>query len=88
LKILVLLIFTVLTIYVTEAIINAGSLAGGLFAGSLCDQYGLRSGIFASAIITLVAVAIQASAVHETAFCVGRFLLGASITANGTAAPV
>jgi MFS family permease len=70
------------------AIINAGSVAGRLFAGSLCDRYGRRSGILTSAIIALVVVAIQASATHEAAFCIGRFLLGVSITVNGTAAPV
>lgn len=70
------------------AIINAGSVLGGLFAGQLCDRYGRRSGVAVSAVITVVAVAIQASAVHEAAFCVGRFLLGVAITVNGTAAPV
>lgn len=32
-------------------------------------------------------VIIQAAAVHEAMFCVGRFLLGAAITINGAAAP-
>lgn len=44
-------------------------------------------GIAASAAITVVAVAIQASATHEAAFLVGRILLGVAITVNGTAAP-
>ena len=70
------------------AMINAGSVIGGLFAGQLCDRWGRKMGIAASAVITLVAVAIQASATHEAAFLVGRVLLGISITVNGTAAPV
>jgi MFS family permease len=68
--------------------INAGSIAGGLFAGQLCDRWGRKMGIATSAVITLIAVAIQASATKEAAFLVGRFLLGVSITVNGTAAPV
>ncbi|KAJ9144701.1 Major facilitator superfamily domain, general substrate transporter [Pleurostoma richardsiae] len=70
------------------AMINAGSVIGGLFAGQLCDKWGRKMGIAASAVITLIAVAIQASATHEAAFLVGRILLGISITVNGTAAPV
>ena len=70
------------------AIINAGSVLGGLFAGQLCDKWGRKMGIAVSAAITIVAVAIQASATHEAAFLVGRILLGMSITVNGTAAPV
>jgi MFS family permease len=60
---------------------------GGLFAGQLCDRWGRKRGIATSAFITIVAVAIQASAIKEAAFIVGRFLLGVSITINGTAAP-
>lgn len=45
-------------------------------------------GVMVSALITVVAVAIQALATKEAAFLVGRFLLGVSITVNGTAAPV
>ncbi len=70
------------------AIINAGSVAGGLFAGQLCDTWGRKAGVATSAAITIIAVAIQASATHEAAFLVGRLLLGMSITVNGTAAPV
>ncbi|RFU29524.1 hypothetical protein B7463_g6815, partial [Scytalidium lignicola] len=70
------------------AMINAGSVVGGLFAGQMCDRWGRKMGIAASAVITLVAVAIQASATKEAAFLVGRILLGISVTVNGTAAPV
>ncbi|EOO04057.1 putative hexose transporter protein [Phaeoacremonium minimum UCRPA7] len=69
------------------ALINAGSVFGGLFAGQVCDQWGRKAGIALSAAITVVAVIIQAAAVHEAMFCIGRFLLGASITVNGAAAP-
>ncbi|KUI69084.1 Lactose permease [Cytospora mali] len=67
--------------------INAGSVLGGLFAGQLCDKWGRRAGILASAVLTFIAVAIQASATKEAAFIVGRILLGVSITINGCAAP-
>lgn len=70
------------------AMINAGSVAGGLFAGQLCDRWGRKMGVAASALFTVVAVAIQASATKEAAFLVGRFLLGVAVTVNGTAAPV
>ncbi|KUI55193.1 Lactose permease [Cytospora mali] len=72
---------------VNTAMINAGSVLGGLFAGQLCDKWGRRAGILASAILTFIAVAIQASATKEAAFIVGRILLGVSITINGCAAP-
>lgn len=67
--------------------INAGSVFGGLFAGQVSDIWGRKQGIALSAYITVVAVIIQAAAVHEAMFCVGRFLLGAAITVNGAAAP-
>lgn len=69
------------------ALINAGSVFGGLFAGQVCDRWGRKAGIALSAAITVVAVIIQAAAVHEAMFCIGRFLLGAAITVNGAAAP-
>ncbi|KAK5128525.1 hypothetical protein LTR85_003195 [Meristemomyces frigidus] len=69
------------------ALINVGSVLGGLFAGQICDKWGRKMGIAASAAITIVAVAIQASATKEAAFCVGRVLLGMAVTVNGVAAP-
>ncbi|KAH9905963.1 sugar transporter [Xylariomycetidae sp. FL2044] len=50
------------------AIINAGSLVGGLFAGHFTDKFGRKWDV--------------------AMFCIGRFLLGAAITMNATAAPV
>lgn len=46
------------------AIINAGSVFGGLFAGQLCDHFGRKWGIAVSAFFTIIAVAVQASATH------------------------
>ena len=69
------------------ALINAGSVFGGLFAGQVADRWGRRAGIALSALITIVGVIIQAAAVHEVMFCIGRFLLGTAITVNGAAAP-
>ncbi|RSL93126.1 hypothetical protein CEP52_013444 [Fusarium oligoseptatum] len=70
------------------AIINVGSIVGGLFAGQFTDAKGRKWGIGLSALFTAFGVAMQASAVHQIMFCVGRFLLGVSITVNATAAPV
>ncbi|KAL6408724.1 putative hexose transporter protein [Ilyonectria robusta] len=70
------------------AIINAGSIIGGLFAGQFSDAKGRKWGIALSAMFTALGVAIQASAVHQAMFCVGRFLLGVAITVNATAAPI
>lgn len=44
-------------------------------------------GVAVSAAITIVAIAIQASASKEAAFAIGRVLLGMAITVNGAAAP-
>ncbi|EFX04592.1 lactose permease [Grosmannia clavigera kw1407] len=57
------------------AIINAGSVIGGLSADQVCDRWGRKAGI------------IQAAAVHEAMFCIGRFFLGAAVTLNGVSAP-
>lgn len=67
--------------------INAGSVVGGTFAGQVADRWGRKQGIALAAYITIVAVVIQAAAVHEAMFCIGRFLLGVAITVNGASAP-
>jgi MFS family permease len=69
------------------ALINAGSVLGGLFTGQICDNWGRKMGIAVSAAITIIAVIIQGSATKEAAFGVGRVLLGMAVTVNGAAAP-
>lgn len=56
-------------------------------AGPIIDTFGRKWGIAITAIIAMVGAAIQGAAVHEAMFCIGRLLVGVSVTTGATAAP-
>jgi MFS family permease len=57
------------------------------FAGPLSDKYGRKWGIAVTAILAIVGATIQGAAVHEAMFCIGRLIVGVSITTGSVAAP-
>lgn len=57
------------------------------FAGPISDRFGRKWGMAITAIISIVGAVIQGAAVHIAMFCLGRVLVGFSITTGATAAP-
>ena len=69
------------------AIVFVGSVIAMPFAGPMCDRLGRKWGIAITAMIAIAGAAIQSAAVHEAMFCIGRMLVGFSVTTGATAAP-
>ncbi|KAM0544533.1 hypothetical protein ACHAPJ_011750 [Fusarium lateritium] len=69
------------------AIVFAGSVLAMPFAGPISDKYGRKWGMAITSIIAIVGAIIQGAAVHEAMFCIGRLLVGFSVTTGATAAP-
>lgn len=58
------------------------------FAAVICDRYGRKWGIASTAFVAILGATIQGAAVHEAMFCVGRFVVGFSITLGSVAGPI
>ncbi|KAG8354340.1 hypothetical protein FVEN_g7620 [Fusarium venenatum] len=69
------------------AIVFAGSVLAMPFAGPISDKYGRKWGMAITSIIAIVGAVIQSAAVQEAMFCIGRLLVGFSVTTGATAAP-
>ncbi|GME23744.1 hypothetical protein GTA08_BOTSDO12531 [Neofusicoccum parvum] len=69
------------------AIVNAGSIVSGPFAGLILDKWGRKRGMVIGSSIAATGAAIQASAPNERVFAAGRLLLGFSLTIAATASP-
>lgn len=69
------------------ATIYMGGCIACLFWGWLTDQYGRRLTLFYSAIITIFAAIIQATAQNVIMFCIARVLIGLGTTASAITAP-
>ncbi|KAM0326349.1 hypothetical protein ACHAQA_006951 [Verticillium albo-atrum] len=78
---------TTTTIALNVAIVFAGAVLAMPIAGPICDKLGRKWGIAITAIIAMIGATIQGSAVHVAMFCIGRLLVGMSITTGATAAP-
>ncbi|KAL2835292.1 hexose transporter [Aspergillus cavernicola] len=78
---------TTATTSLNVAIVFVGSVLATFFAGWWSDRWGRRWGIALTSLLAMVGVAIQTAAVHEAMFCVGRLIIGMSITTGATAAP-
>ncbi|KAH7012973.1 general substrate transporter [Ilyonectria destructans] len=62
------------------AIVSAGQVVSGLFAGHLSDHFGRRGALSIGASIIIIGAVLQASATTEAQFCVGRFVEGFAFT--------
>ncbi|KAL1311461.1 hypothetical protein AAFC00_004406 [Neodothiora populina] len=78
---------TTATTSLNVAIVFVGSVIATPFAGILCDKWGRKVGMSVTAFIALTGATIQAAAVHEAMFCIGRLIIGISVTTGSTAAP-
>ncbi|THY96565.1 MFS general substrate transporter [Aureobasidium pullulans] len=78
---------TTATTSLNVAVVFLGSVVTTPFAGTLADKWGRKWGMAVTAAIALLGAAIQSAAVHEAMFCIGRFIVGMSITTGSTAAP-
>ncbi|THZ53678.1 MFS general substrate transporter, partial [Aureobasidium pullulans] len=78
---------TTATTSLNVAVVFLGSVVATPFAGTLADKWGRKWGMAVTAAIALLGAAIQSAAIHEAMFCIGRFIVGVSITTGSTAAP-
>ncbi|THX28631.1 MFS general substrate transporter [Aureobasidium pullulans] len=78
---------TTATTSLNVAVVFLGSVVATPFAGTLADKWGRKWGMAVTAAIALLGAAIQSAAIHEAMFCIGRFIVGISITTGSTAAP-
>ena len=69
------------------AIVFVGSVLAMPLAGPLSDKWGRKWGMAITAFVSIAGAAIQSSAVHVAMFCIGRMIVGASVTLGATAAP-
>ncbi|PLB44119.1 hexose transporter [Aspergillus steynii IBT 23096] len=78
---------TTATTSLNVAIVFLGSVIATVFAGWWSDRWGRKWGIALTSLLAMSGAAIQAAAVHEAMFCIGRLIVGMSITTCATAAP-
>lgn len=69
------------------ATLYMGGCIACLFWGYLTDQYGRRTTLFWSAIITVVAAGLQGAAQNVAMFCTARILIGLGTTASAISGP-
>ncbi|KAH8705908.1 general substrate transporter [Talaromyces proteolyticus] len=78
---------TTATTSLNVAIVFVGAVIATSFAGELSNRWGRRWGLVISSLIAIAGSVLQAAAVHEAMFCIGRLLIGISITVGSVAAP-
>ncbi|PYH90755.1 hexose transporter [Aspergillus ellipticus CBS 707.79] len=78
---------TTATTSLNVAVVFLGSVVAMAFAGWWSDRWGRKWGVALTSLLAMAGAAIQAAAVHEAMFCIGRLIVGMSITTGATAAP-
>ncbi|CAI6095278.1 unnamed protein product [Clonostachys chloroleuca] len=70
------------------ALVNAGQVVTGPFAGPILDRWGRRAGMIAGSVFLLVATTLQTTAKTEAQLAVGRFFVGICLGIVLAGAPV
>ena len=78
---------TTATTGLNVSIVFLGSIVAMPFAGPLSDRWGRKWAMGITAVIAIIGAAIQGAAVNEAMFCIGRLIIGISITTNAVSAP-
>ncbi|KAH7410745.1 general substrate transporter [Cadophora sp. MPI-SDFR-AT-0126] len=78
---------TTATSSLNVAIVFLGCIVAMPFSAYVPDKYGRKWGIATTAIVAIIGATIQGAAVHEAMFCIGRFIVGLSVTLGSVAAP-
>jgi MFS family permease len=78
---------TTATTSLNVAVVFLGCICAMPFGGYIPDKWGRKWGIACTAITAIVGAAIQGAAVHEAMFCIGRFIVGMSVTMGSVAGP-
>lgn len=78
---------TTATTSLNVAVVFLGCVVAMPFSAYVPDKYGRKWGIAVTAIVAIIGASIQGAAVHEAMFCIGRFIVGLSVTFGSVAAP-
>lgn len=78
---------TTATTSLNVAVVFLGCVVAMPFSGYIPDKYGRKWGIAITAFVAILGAAIQGAAVHEAMFCIGRFIVGLSVTLGSVAGP-
>ncbi len=78
---------TTATTSLNVAVVFLGCVVAMPFSAYVPNKYGRKWGIATTAIVAIIGAAIQGAAVHEAMFCIGRFIVGLSVTLGSVAAP-
>jgi MFS family permease len=78
---------TTATASLNVAVVFLGCIVAMPFSGYIPDTYGRKWGIAVTALVAITGATIQGAAVHEAMFCIGRFIVGLSVTLGSVAAP-
>ncbi|KAF8858395.1 general substrate transporter [Acephala macrosclerotiorum] len=69
------------------AVVFLGCIMAMPFSGYIPDRWGRKWGIAVTALVAMTEATIQGAAVHEAMFCIGRFIVGLSVTLGSVAGP-
>jgi MFS family permease len=69
------------------SIVFAGSVVATPFSGWISDKYGRKKAMAITALLAMFGAALQSAATHFAMFCVGRFIIGLSITTGSACSP-
>lgn len=78
---------TTATTSLNVAVVFLGCVVAMPFSGYIPDKYGRKWGIAVTAFVAILGATIQGTAVHEAMFCIGRFIVGLSVTLGSVAGP-
>ena len=78
---------TTATSSLNVAVVFLGCIVAMPFSAYVPDKYGRKWCIATTAIVAIIGATIQGAAVHEAMFCIGRFIVGLSVTLGSVAAP-
>jgi MFS family permease len=78
---------TTATTSLNVSIVFVGCIVAMPFSGTIPDRWGRKWGIAVTAFVAIIGATIQGAAVHEAMFCIGRFIVGMSVTLGSVAGP-